>query len=384
MTASTASARSKQRGYVVTGGGTAGHVVPALAVADALVAKGVDAKLIHYVGSRRGFEVRALAATPYPFLALPGRGIRRSFRPKALLDNLVALFGLGFALLHALFSLGRWRPRAVISLGGYAAFPASCAAVLLRRPLVLVNVDAVAGAVNRLLARFAVASAVALPGTDLPRPVVTGAPLRQAFDGLSRTGEAQSQARKRLAISEKQVISVVGGSLGAGALNELVVDLVKTWTPQSSTMIYHVAGNRFADSLREQASTALHDGDLTWRLMGFEEEMLDLYLASDLVIARSGAMTVAELAATGTPSLLAPLPGAPNDHQRHNAERLASHGAARIIDLSLPGSALTIARELDLLLADRSLLEAMSHAARALAPDHAAAAVAELVERSGR
>ncbi|MCX6512363.1 MAG: glycosyltransferase, partial [Actinobacteria bacterium] len=163
MTISADGVRAKRQAYVVTGGGTAGHVLPGLAVADALVAKGVDPKLIHYVGSRRGFEVKALALSPYPFLALPGRGIRRSFHPVAIFENLFALIGLGVAVLHALISLGRWRPRVVVSLGGYAAFPASLAAVMLRRPLVLVNVDAVAGAVNRLMARFAVASAVALP-----------------------------------------------------------------------------------------------------------------------------------------------------------------------------------------------------------------------------
>ena len=380
--------RSNRRGFVVTGGGTAGHVVPALAVADALVARGVDAEAITYVGSRRGMEVDVVAATPYRLVALPGRGIRRSLSPRALLQNAGAVLGLAVAVLQALWIVLRTRPAAVVSVGGYAAAPASLAAVLTRRPLVLVNVDAVAGAVNRLTARFAAASAVAMGGTELNREVVTGAPLRPGFSGVHRDATSRAEARRSLGLGDGQhagaVVAFVGGSLGAGSLNALAQELATTWHPAVEVTLYQVAGRRFAEELSAAAASGATDAKLRWMVVPFEEHMRELYLAADVVVSRAGAMTVAELAATGTPSLLAPLPGAPNDHQRRNAERLVAEGAARIIDPDLPGAAIELAATLDEVLADPAALAETSRRARSLAPDDAAGAVADLVLRHAR
>lgn len=368
------------RGFIVTGGGTAGHVVPALAVADALVARGVDPSVITYVGSRRGVEVEVVATTPYRLVALPGRGIRRSLRLRPTLQNLGALAGLAVAFLRAMGLLLRTRPRAVVSVGGYAAAPTTLAAVLLGRPLVLVNVDAVAGAVNRLSARFAVASAVAMGGTGLPREVVTGAPLRPGFGASPRDDASRSAARAALGLDPgSAVVAVVGGSLGAGALNAVAAELARSWRPAGPTTLYHVAGRRFAATLADEAKAAAVDAQLRWWVVPYEERMRELYLAADVVLARAGAMTVAELAATATPSLLAPLPGAPNDHQRRNAERLVAEGAAWLFDPEAADAALALAATLDDVLADPARLAETSRRARSLAPRDAAGAVADLV-----
>ena len=130
------------RPIVITGGGTGGHIFPMSAIAEALASLGEQPNQLRFVGSRRGQEWRLLGDGPIALTLLPGRGIRRSLRPRALAQNVGAVLGLLAGLVQAVVIVGRWRPRAVVSVGGYASFPVSAAAVLWRRPLVLVDLDA--------------------------------------------------------------------------------------------------------------------------------------------------------------------------------------------------------------------------------------------------
>ena len=148
---------------VVTGGGTAGHVLPALAIAEALVARGHDRDAIHYAGAARGIEARLVPPTGFPMTLLPGRGIRRALTPA----NIAAVGGLVIAFVRAIALLGRLRPRVVVAVGGYASVAVALAAVLRRIPVVVAEQNIVPGAANRLVARFARASAVAFDGTPL-------------------------------------------------------------------------------------------------------------------------------------------------------------------------------------------------------------------------
>ena len=161
---------------LVTGGGTAGHVQPALAVAEALVARGHEAATVRFLGSRRGMEGRLVPEAGFEVTLLPGRGIQR----RLTLDNLGAACGLAVAGVLASALMIRRRPRVVVTLGGYAGLPGAAAAILLRVPLVVVSYDAVPGASNRLVARYARTCAVAFSGGSLPNQVVTGAPVRSA------------------------------------------------------------------------------------------------------------------------------------------------------------------------------------------------------------
>jgi len=163
---------------VISGGGTGGHVFEALAIARSIRALGHEPETIELVGSRRGQEASLLAGQGFPFTLLPGRGIVRRLDAASLRANLGAVAGLVWATLREVVDLARRRPRVVVSVGGYASFPADAAAIALGVPLVLVTIDAVPGAVHRLLATRAAANAVAFPGTGLPRAVVTG--VRQA------------------------------------------------------------------------------------------------------------------------------------------------------------------------------------------------------------
>jgi UDP-N-acetylglucosamine--N-acetylmuramyl-(pentapeptide) pyrophosphoryl-undecaprenol N-acetylglucosamine transferase len=220
----------KERGIVIAGGGTGGHVVPSLQIARALVARGHPARSIELFGSRRGQEAQLWPTLEFPFTLLPGRGIRRSARFGALVDNAGAVLGLVGATAASIVSFLARRPRVTVVVGGYASFPAGVAALLTRVPMVLVNTDAVPGAVNALLGRFAAANAVAFPGTGLPRAVVTGTPVRADLGGLDRSPAGRREARTALGLpAERQTLAAFGGSLGARRINSAVADLAVRW-----------------------------------------------------------------------------------------------------------------------------------------------------------
>ncbi|HLI15101.1 MAG TPA: UDP-N-acetylglucosamine--N-acetylmuramyl-(pentapeptide) pyrophosphoryl-undecaprenol N-acetylglucosamine transferase [Acidimicrobiales bacterium] len=359
----------------ITGGGTAGHVLPALAIADALVASGVERSALRFVGSRRGMEAQLVPPRGIALTLLPGRGVVRRPTPASA----AALAGLGVALARALVLVAWHRPRAVVSLGGYAALACSLAAAALRRPLVVVNVDAVPGAVNRVTGRFARVCAVAFTGTPLPRAVVTGAPVRPEVLGVDRSPEGRACARRRLGVGDGALVAVVGGSLGARRLNDAALDLARRLAGRSDLLLYHVAGARNLEEVgRRRAALGSPSGSVAYRLVGFEERMPELLAAADLVVCRAGASTVAELAVVGTPSILVPLPGAPGDHQRRNADALARAGGAIVLDdAACTGERL--AGLVEELLEDPARLAEMSRAARTLGRPDAAAAIARLV-----
>ncbi len=167
---------------MIAGGGTGGHVVPSLEIARALVRRGHEPQSIELYGSRRGHEATTWPTLEFPFTLLPGRGIRRSLAPRAILANIGAVAGLLWACLRAFASFAHRRPRVVVIVGGYASFPAGLAALLTRVPLVSMTTDAVPGAVNGFLGRFAAANAVAFPETALPRTHVTGTPVLERAD----------------------------------------------------------------------------------------------------------------------------------------------------------------------------------------------------------
>jgi undecaprenyldiphospho-muramoylpentapeptide beta-N-acetylglucosaminyltransferase len=379
---------SPARYALVAGGGTAGHLEPALAIAEALVEAGHGRDSIEFVGSKRGQDRVTLEGRGFPVTLLPGRGIVRGRRAGDIGRNLGAVVGLAAATVRALALVARTRPRVVVSVGGYASVPASSAAVVLGVPLVLVNVDAVPGAANRLFGRFARASAVGWPGNPLPRAVVTGTPVRPQIAGVVRGPDACRQARLSLGLpADRPTVAVFGGSLGARRLNDAVAGLVDGWKDRADRSIFHIVGRRDWDE-RPPAGGGTNRGSaggpgLSVVAVPFEERMDLVYGASDLVVCRAGAMTVAELAVAGVPSILVPLPGAPGDHQTANARLLQRAGAA----LVLPDpecDPVTLAERIDCLLDDRSGLEAMGRAAKSVGRPDAAAAGARVVEANAR
>ncbi len=381
---------STRRGAVIAGGGTGGHIVPSLQIARALVDRGHTPDSIELYGSRRGQEAATWPTLEFPHTLLPGRGLRRSMRPSAWWANAGALLGLSWACVRATGSFLRRRPRVVVIVGGYASFPAGVAAVVTRVPLVTMTTDAVPGAVNRLLGRFAAANAVGFAGTELPRAHVTGTPVRPELGTLDRTPEGRAMSRESLGLlPDRLTVACAGGSLGARRVNRAVADLAAAWAACGDRALYHVTGRRDYDEFARDVPAGSGSAEVTgegaegrgllYRVVPFEDRMPDLYNAADVCVVRAGAMTVAELLMSGVPAILVPLPGAPRDHQTRNAAALVGMGAAiTVADRECDGRRLAL--ELDALLADPERLAVMRRAARENGHPDAAARVAALVD----
>ncbi|HEU4979465.1 MAG TPA: undecaprenyldiphospho-muramoylpentapeptide beta-N-acetylglucosaminyltransferase [Solirubrobacteraceae bacterium] len=346
---------------LIAAGGTAGHVVPALAVADALRADGAR---VVFAGGERA-EAELVPAAGYELRRLDVAGLSRTNPLKAARAGLKA----ARALRTSLSLLGELRPDAVLGGGGYVAGPVGAAAVLRRVPLVLAEADSHLGLSNRLLAPFARRVCLAFPveGRAGGKYLVTGRPVPPPA-----TDRAAARARFGIAEGETCVL-VFGGSLGARSINEAAVEAFAG----ARFRVLHAAGSRDYASLRERVA-----GRERYDLREYIQPFGEALLASDLCVARAGG-SVFEIAAHGRPSLLVPYPHAAGDHQTANARWLERAGAAVVV----PDGELTperLAHEVAALLHDGSRLEAMGRAAAALARPDAAQAIADAVLEAAR
>lgn len=358
---------------VVTGGGTSGHVVAALAVADALVARGHDHGTIHYVGTSRGVERRLAPASGYEHTLLDVVGLQRKLSRR----NLMFVPKLVRSTYRAVALIRRLAPKVVVNVGGYASFPATAAAVWRRVPVVVVSYDRRPGLVSRLMARRAAACAAAYEGSSLPRAEVTGAPVRQEVLAVDRRRDRDA-ARAQLDLpADRFVVAVFGGSLGAQRLNTVVAEAVDRLGQRRDLAVYHVVGER-----NLAAAAPGRDGSqgIMYRVVGYEDRMPLLYAAADLMMTRAGAATIAELSVVGMPALIVPWPGAAAGHQLDNARQLSDHGGAMLVE----EPDLTVDRlisEIDSMIGDPSRLRRMSQAAAALGERHRSGALVDLIER---
>ncbi len=368
---------------VVAGGGTAGHTVPAIAIGRAIVEAGHLRQEVLFVGSTRGAEGRLVPEAGFAFIGLGGRGIVRSFAPAKVLQNLVSAAGLFTALVRSWWILVTTRPKVVVSVGGYAGLCPALAAIALRIPLVIADSNAVPGGANRLVARFARASATAFPDVALARAVVTGNPVRPEILAVDRSPPGRAAARASLGVEAGRVlVGVIGGSLGARRINVAVRGLVELWGDRSDIAIHHAIGRRdwaaYAAAMPE-----LSDVGLAYTAVEYEDRMELVLSAADVLVSRAGGSTCAELGVTGVPAVVVPLPGAPGDHQTANARHLVAAGAAvAIVDADCTTDALAAA--LGPLVADAGRREGMAVAALSIGHRDAAQRVAALVERYAR
>jgi len=350
---------------MITGGGTGGHVYPALALAEELVRRGHPRATIRFVGARRGMEADVVPAAGYEIDLLPGRGLQR----RLTLGNVAVAWHTLRALVRAWRVVGRWRPGVVVGVGGYASLPCVVGARLRGVPMVVHEQNAAPGLANRVAVRLGARPAISLSGTPLPGAVVTGNPIR-----------AEIAAARRAPSPGRALVIVFGGSLGAGRINDAALDLVDRWRDRADVAVHHVSGRRDHDRCRSRLDATARPGDaLGYQLVPYEARMETLYPRTTLAVCRAGAVTVAELAAAGVPSVLVPLPGAPGDHQTKNARALVDAGAAVLVpDGELDGARLdaTVCP----LLADPARLDAMAAAARGVARPDAARHLADLVE----
>jgi UDP-N-acetylglucosamine--N-acetylmuramyl-(pentapeptide) pyrophosphoryl-undecaprenol N-acetylglucosamine transferase len=352
---------ASKRPVLIMAGGTGGHVFPALAVAAELSARGIA---VSWLGTRRGLESRVVPAAGYPFETLRVSGLRG----KGVLRLLLAPFMLMTALLQALIIQLRLRPRAVLGMGGFAAGPGGVTAWLLRRPLLIHEQNSVAGLTNRWLAPLAQTVMEAFPGSLPARrhAIHTGNPVRAEITRLSLPSERFAARAGALRVL------VIGGSLGARALNEVMPAVLGQLDAGQPVQLHHQTGSADLDSVK--SAYAALQADV--RVDAFIDDMAAAYSWADVVICRSGALTVAELAVVGVASILVPFPHATDDHQTGNARFLADAGAA----ILLPQAVMN-AEKLAGLLGDfwqqRNMLLEMACRAHELAMPDAARRVAE-------
>lgn len=329
----------------ILAGGTGGHVYPALAVALELRARGC---LPHWVGTARGLEARVVPAADLPLHTLPMRGLRG----KGPVQQLQAMVLLAGSFLASLLLVLRHRPTLVIGLGGYASVPAAVAAWCLRRPLLLQEQNAVAGSANRFLSHLARCVTTGFPGvlTTHRDARYLGNPVREDLQQIAAQRPWAWDGARPL-----QVL-VLGGSLGARPLNEALPAIALALG--DGFRWRHQCGSAHADTVRDAYAGC---AAVSCRVEPFIEDMGEAYAWADLVICRAGALTVAELAVTGRPSILVPLPHAIDDHQTANARFLADAGAAHLIpQAELAGS---LQATLGTLCAEPESLASMARAA---------------------
>lgn len=384
---------------VMAGGGTAGHVLPGLAVAEALVEAGRDRESIHFFLSRRPEDAEEIAKAGFSASAIPGRGLPRKISLRGLKASASILRGAWVSWRM----LGRLKPSVVLLQGGYVSASCAAAARLRRIPSVVLEANARPGMASRMAARWARACALAFAETELPKGVLTGTPLRSSITEISEQaiksraasdgngapppsapdstppGEhtLRLRAKESLGVDpELKLVLVLGGSLGSGRINAAVQEAAERLLEGEKVAIRHVVGRgAWKEKNRKEENRSVG----RYAVIPFEDDMATALSAADLVVSRAGGGAVAELAAAARPSVLIPMGESAEGHQSANAKVMELSGASVVLteaDLS----ASSLASTLQDLLAHPSRLSAMAEMAAKLARPDAARRVADLLE----
>ena len=353
---------------LIMAGGTGGHIFPGLAVAQALRERGWR---VHWLGgtgspAQPSMESQLVPPQGFAFEAIDFSGVRG----KGLLTLALLPLRLLRAFWQALQVVRRVKPDVVVGLGGFISFPGGMMGVLCGKPLVLHEQNSVAGLANKVLAGVADAVFTAFPKV-LAKGVWVGNPLRSAFLGVAEP------AQRFAGRSGPLRVLVLGGSLGARALNDIVPQALALLPPEQQPQVTHQSGQRQIDALRANYAAVGVQAELT----PFIDDTAQAFAQADLVICRAGASTVTELAAIGAAAVFVPFPSAVDDHQTHNARFLVSQGAGWLV----PQPALTPQRLAAMLatLTRAELLDAATRA-RALAKTEATTALVAACEELAR
>ena len=345
------------RTILIMAGGTGGHIYPGLAVADALHAQGWR---VVWLGVPNSMEAELVPKHGYEMAWVNFSGVRG----KGLLRLLTLPFTLLRALGQSADAIFRQRPDVVLGMGGYITMPGGLMAAILRRPLVIHEQNSIAGLSNKVLAKISTRVLSGFPNV-LNKTEWCGNPVRADIAALP---EPQARFAGR---SGKLNVLVVGGSLGAQALNEALPKALALLSEQERPNVLHQTGKKHFETVQQLYAQSGMSADVR----PFLNDMAQQYAKADLVICRAGALTIAELAAAGAASVLIPFPHAVDDHQTHNARFLSEHGAAVL----LPQKELSAEKLAQLLReTSREKLLAMAQAARSLAKPDATQAVAKV------
>jgi UDP-N-acetylglucosamine--N-acetylmuramyl-(pentapeptide) pyrophosphoryl-undecaprenol N-acetylglucosamine transferase len=346
---------------VLAGGGTGGHVIPALAIAQQLK-KAFAAELL-FIGTPRGMENRLVPAAGFE-LRLVQVGALKNV---SLATRLKTSFDLPRAIAHSLGILGEFRPDVVIGVGGYASGPAMAAAILRRIPTIAFEPNVVPGFANRVIARWVSAAAVHFEETCrfFPHCRVTGVPVRSAFFKIPEK-----------TAGTHPTLLVFGGSQGARAINDAMIASLPGLQEKAPALhIVHQTGEREYERVR----AAYEQSGISGEVHKFIDDMPGMFARADLLVCRSGASTVAEITAAGKPAIFVPFPRAADDHQNVNARALERANAAVVVEESKLDPAYLV-DTVSALINDPARLERMSTAAKSLAHPRAVEEIAAMVE----
>ncbi len=346
---------------VLAGGGTGGHVIPALAIAQDLKSR-LGAEVI-FIGTSRGIETRLVPAAGFDLRLIEVGALKRV----SLATRAKTMFALPRAILASSKILGEFKPDVVIGVGGYASGPAMLAAAMRRIPTLIFEPNVVPGFANKIVAPFASAAAVHFEATCqyFKRCTVTGVPVRQRFFDIPPR------------VNDRPALLLFGGSQGSHILNTVLVEAL----PQLAATLpgLHIV-HQTGEKEYEAVSKAYLDVHISAEVAPFIDNMAAAFAGADLLVCRSGASTVAEVTAAAKPALFVPFAGAADNHQFKNAELLARNNAAVLIEEKDLNSK-SFAEEIIALLKDRARLRSMSEAAKKLSHPNAAGQIAELAAR---
>jgi len=362
---------------IITGGGTGGHVYPALAIARGLQQMQQDVQIL-YVGTSKGLEADVVPRSGFPLATITVKGFER----RQFWKNIPAIIKLGIGFSEAWLHVKSFRPHLVVGTGGYVSGPVCLVAVLQGIPVVLHEQNAFPGLTNRILARFARAVCLTFPEAAKRFPahtslVTTGLPVRPEI--LSADREA---SRRHFGLQEGQVFLVVaGGSQGARSINQAMLPVMEKMAGRGDVKLLHITGYRDYESYIAQLVKRGIDmgkcGNIS--IKPYVYDMENVLAAADLVIGRSGASFLAEILVRNLPSILIPYSHATSNHQEYNARSVACKGAAVVIlDKELKGNRLV--REIEQLINNKAKLQAMAAAAARLSRPDALNAILQVIQ----
>lgn len=307
--------------YFVTGGGTGGHIYPAMAVADALSAEG---NKVYYVGNKRNMEFELASKKGYKFLHVSIKGMPRGLNPK------IFIWGMKLvkAILRSMRYIQKYKPDAVFATGGYVSAPMIFACIITKTPYMMHDCDAMPGLVTRRLCKRAKYVSLAFEKAKKFIPnknsIVTGNPIRSDFETLTK-----EEAREKLGLENRLTLCIMGGSQGAKAINNTVVELIKEFSQENNIQIIFQTGKKNYDEVIEKLKL-IYPGweqDKNLLIKPYFMDMVSVLKSSDIVISRAGSLSLSEISASAAAPILVPYPYAAANHQRINAKYFLEMGA---------------------------------------------------------
>lgn len=318
---------NKEKTYFITGGGTGGHIYPAVSVINTLLDNGIDNKNIFYLGNEKNMEYEIATKQGYNFLSYNVKGM-----PRKLSFKFIAwTFNLFFATLKALYYCFKYKPSVVFATGGYVCAPILFASQILNIPYILHESDIHPGLVTKLFARGA--KSVSLGFESAKNAIKTknfltnGNPIRKEFKEISK-----EQAREELSLKDKFIILIMGGSLGAKTINNSSFKILKEYANKKEYQIIWQTGKKNFDEVTKKILEEFGELPDNLVLQPYFDKMYIVLLAADLVISRAGSLSLSEICACGLASILIPYPHAAGDHQKKNALELVKNNIAKMIE----------------------------------------------------